>query len=104
MIRVGQKLLIYVPENKAAHYQQFNKMSFAEKQAASGNTTVAQNTTKTATPIDPNYEYYTVKSGDNLWSIAQLYPGISANDLMQLNNISNTRSLDIGQKIKIRKK
>jgi len=104
MIRVGQKLLIYVPENKAAHYQQFNKMSFAEKQTASGNTTVAQNTTKTETPIDPNYEYYTVKSGDNLWSIAQRYQGISANDLMQLNNISNTRSLDVGQKIKIRKK
>ena len=104
MIRVGQKLLIYVPENKASHYQQFNKMSFTEKQAATGNTTVAQNTTKTETPIDPNYEYYTVKSGDNLWTIAQRYPGISANDLMQLNNISNTRSLDVGQKIKIRKK
>lgn len=104
MIRVGQKLLIYVPENKASHYQQFNKMSFTEKQAATGNTTVAQNTTKTETPIDPNYEYYTVKSGDNLWTIAQRYPGISANDLMQLNNISNTRTLDVGQKIKIRKK
>ncbi len=102
LIRVGQKLTIYVPENKADYYKKFNTMSFAQKQSAIGKTSnTKENNEK---PIDPDYEYYTVKSGDNLWEIARKYPGISATDIQKLNGIKNTGSLNIGQKIKIRKK
>ena len=105
LIRVGQKLLVYVPESKAEYYKTFNSMSFDDKQRAIGkSTSIASNNTSEKPKIDSNYEYYTVKSGDNLWTIAQKYPGISASDIQKINNINNTKSLNIGQKLKIRKK
>lgn len=45
---------------------------------------------------------YTVKSGDNLWDIAKNYPGVSAEDIMELNNIDE--NIKIGQVLKIKKK
>lgn len=104
LIRVGQKLVLYVPEGKADYYTKINSMSFAEKQKKAGISPVANAQKTLPVPLDPSYEYYTVKSGDNLWDIAKKYPGISASDIQQLNNISGSRSLSIGQKLKIRKK
>ena len=45
------------------------------------------------------YTIYTVKSGDNLYSIARNY-GISVNDIMNFNNLSSNL-LSIGQTLKI---
>ena len=45
-------------------------------------------------------EYYTVKSGDSLWSIAQKFNTSVAN-LRQLNNLSSD-NLSIGQRLRIR--
>ncbi len=103
MIRAGQKLVIYVPENQKEKYEKVTSMSFAEKQEMIG---------KSATPatqpepvkLDPNYEYYTVKKGDTLWDIAQKYAGISSNEIMQLNNLKDDRGLYIGQQLKIKRK
>ena len=100
LIRVGQRLLIYVPEDQKERYERVNSMTFAQKQEMIGRTTT---TAAAPAPLDPNYEYYTVRSGDTLSSIAQRYPGISSNDIMQLNNMTNTR-LSIGQQLKIRRK
>ena len=44
-------------------------------------------------------EYYTVKTGDTLWSIAKKY-GISVNDLKNKNGINNSK-LSIGQQLLI---
>lgn len=109
LIRVGQRLVIYVPENKADHFKAFNAMSFEEKQRAAGkNPTNAPVSIAAATSnnssIDPSYEYYTVRQGDNLWVISQKYPGISATDIQNLNNIKESRSLSVGQQLKIKKK
>lgn len=49
-----------------------------------------------------NYITYTVKSGDNLWVIAKKYPGVSAQNIMDLNGIDG--NIDIGQILKIKKK
>ena len=46
-----------------------------------------------------NYTIYTVKSGDNLYSIAKNY-GLTINDLIDYNNLPST-ILSIGQKLKI---
>lgn len=43
------------------------------------------------------YEYYTVKKGDTLYSIANKY-GLSVNELKDYNNLNNN-SLSIGQKL-----
>ncbi|GAF05446.1 lytic transglycosylase domain-containing protein [Saccharicrinis fermentans] len=110
LIKVGQKLVIYVPKDKASYYQKFNTMSYAQKQAANGKT-ISASTAPSSTPstvssssVDANYEYYTVRRGDNLWSIAKRYPGISNNDIMRLNGLSASSKINPGQKLKIRPK
>lgn len=50
---------------------------------------------------DSDYIYYEVKSGDNFWSIAKKFPGVSNQDIMKLNNISESHGLKIGQVLKI---
>lgn len=106
MIRSGQKLAIYVAEKDKEKYEKVNAMSFAEKQAMIGKKITAQKETpKLESNIpDHEYEYYTVKSGDSIWDIAQKYAGISSDEIMQLNKISNEKGLYIGQKLKIKKK
>ena len=116
LIRVGQKLTIYVPEDKKDHYERINLLSFSAKQEmvgqpvpsnaiASQSASASNASDNTPSQLqDGEFEYYTVKNGDNLWSIAQKYPGISNNDIMRLNNISNARNLKVGQKLKIRPK
>lgn len=46
-----------------------------------------------------NYQLYTVKSGDTLYSIASNY-GMTVDQLVELNNLSNT-TLEIGQLLKV---
>ena len=59
----------------------------------------------TAPAVQSNGEYteYTVKSGDSFYSIAQNYPGISAQNIMDFNGLSSSK-LKPGMKIKIPKK
>ncbi len=106
LIRVGQKLVIYVPKNKADLYRDINSMSFAEKQAGVGKKVVTSSSAKQSTPVrlDPKYQYHTVRRGENLWTIARKFPGISADNIMKLNNIRNARNIYPGQKLKIRPK
>jgi membrane-bound lytic murein transglycosylase D len=107
LIRVGQKLVIYKPKGKAEKYKNINTMSYAEKQASIGktvNTQAAQR--KITTPLDDSYIYYTVRKGDNLWSIAEKYPGVSNKDIMSLNNLTedDVKRISPGQQLKIKKK
>lgn len=104
LIKVGQKLVVYVPKNKVTHYSKINTLSYAEKQRMNGKTVASTNVTKKKEPVkeDPNYLYYTVRKGDNLWSIAQKYNGISNADIMQLNNLSDASRISPGQKLKIK--
>jgi membrane-bound lytic murein transglycosylase D len=89
LIRVGQKLAIYVPEKDKSKLSASVAVKSDSKQAASSNA---------------DYELYTVRNGDNVWEIAQKYDGVTTDDIMQLNNISNEKGLVVGQKLKIRKK
>ncbi len=85
-LRIGQKLRIYGKGAKTQSTKSSNKASSTTSQPASG-----------------NYEYYTVKQGDTPETIAAKYSGITASDIIELNNI-DPRKLKIGQKLKIRKK
>jgi membrane-bound lytic murein transglycosylase D len=107
LIKVGQKLVVYVPKSKAGYYKDFNQMSYAQKQATLGKTvgttkTVTKNTV--APKYDGSYVYYTVRRGDNFWTIAKKFPGVSNYDIMKLNNIKDARSLKVGQKLRIKRK
>ncbi len=94
-IRLGQKLVIYVSEKKAEQYK--NRATYAGK--VSNEAKAPQVET-----IDGEYTLYTVRKGENLWSIAKKYPGVSDKDLMRWNGISEhaVRDLKAGQKLKIK--
>lgn len=108
LIKTGQKLAVYVPKNKVDYYKKINSMSYPEKQRLSGKNvptnTVAKSTPKETIVEDGNYIYYTVRSGDNLWSIAKKYSGVSNSDIMHLNNLSDGSKISPGQKLKIKRK
>ncbi len=78
-IRVGQNLAIY-PRN-------------------SGSTMASSAPTKTDAKGD--YKMHSVRSGETFYSIAKKYPGISAQNIMDWNNIKNARSLKSGMRLKI---
>ena len=100
LIKVGQQLVIYVPKNKEEQYKRVAQERSA-KTNVSTNRTVAVQSQK-QTDSDSDYEYYEVKSGDTLWSISQKFPGVSNDDIIKLNNITDARKLKPGQKLKIR--
>jgi membrane-bound lytic murein transglycosylase D len=83
MIRAGQRLVIYTPASRASAKQVHEPVSAS---------------------VQGGYVVYTVKQGDTLWNISRQFPGVTENDIMRLNNISNARSLAAGQQIKIMKK
>jgi len=104
-LNVGQKLTVYVPTKKLNSYKNIDNMTFDQKQAQQSNQIVAQSNTN-GKKLDASYEYYTIRKGDNLSTIASHYPGISDQDIMKINGFtaSDVRKLQIGQIIKIRKK
>ena len=104
LIRIGQKLVVYVPENQKEKYERINDLTFVQKQATIGKSSGNSTTKNEIKPLDQNFVYYTVKRGDTLWDIAQKYADVSSKEIMSLNNLSSGRSLYIGQKLKIKKR
>lgn len=102
LIRTGQKLVIYVPEDLKEKYEQVNTMTFAQKQVMAGKPVSISNPEPQS--LDPDFVYYTVKRGDTLWDIAKKYAGISAEKILELNNLSSGSKLSVGQKLKIKNK
>ncbi|MDZ7776286.1 MAG: LysM peptidoglycan-binding domain-containing protein [Bacteroidales bacterium] len=45
--------------------------------------------------------YYTVQPGDTLWDIANKYKGVTVDEIKRLNNIYNSKRLNVGQRIKL---
>ncbi|MBN2743370.1 MAG: LysM peptidoglycan-binding domain-containing protein [Marinilabiliaceae bacterium] len=95
LIRAGQRLTIYVPKEHSSLYV---------KSETNSSSSTANVSSSPVTTTDGEYIYYTVKNGDNLWTIAQKFPGVSNTDIMQLNNITDSRRLAVGQRLKIKPK
>jgi membrane-bound lytic murein transglycosylase D len=92
-IYIGQRLTIYP--------RKFNQKVSS---SSSKNGSKKKSTTKVAfEEIKGEYSIYTVKDGDNLWLIAKKYPGVSAQNIMSWNKISNPRNIKVGMKLKIAK-
>ncbi|SMO52977.1 membrane-bound lytic murein transglycosylase D [Saccharicrinis carchari] len=109
LIKVGQKLVIYVPKDKVEHYKKINSMSYAQKQAGKGKTITASaasnKSQQNSSEFKANeYTYYTVRRGDNLWTIAKRYPGISNQNIMEFNNLTDASKIKPGQRLKIPRK
>ncbi len=93
-------------------YSKINSMSFTEKQKLEGKVTAAVSgvsvtpaaTTSVSSSYDGEFEFYTVRNGDTVWDIAKKFDGVTATDIMKLNNISDASRIQVGQKLRIRKK
>jgi len=86
-IRIGQKLVLYIPNSRAKKYTNKKgiKVAPATEQLAKG-----------------DFIYYKVRRGENLWTIARKYPGVSNNDIIRWNNIRNAKLVKPGTKLKIK--
>ncbi len=93
-INIGQELTIYGKKKKGKTPKVSTEEKKDQPQLKKTNTNNSNQNKK--------YTKYTVKGGDNLWLIAKNYPGISADDIMDFNDINE--SLTIGQVLKIPKK
>ena len=60
----------------------------------------ASNKTSASKPKAGEYTVYVVKQGDNLYNIARSYPGVSAQNIADYNNLSGTK-IRPGMKLKI---
>lgn len=66
----------------------------------SSTSSASTSSTKPSSGGSQNYFYYTIKSGDNLWDLAQKYD-VTVSQIKSLNKITNANRLRAGQKIKI---
>jgi membrane-bound lytic murein transglycosylase D len=106
-IRVGQKLVIYVDPSRSEYLSKINLMSFAEKQAMLGKSVPSNaQTASTSDSLETDGEFitYTVRYGDTIWDIVKKFDNVSTTDILTLNKISDPQKIQVGQKLKIKKK
>lgn len=106
-IMPGQKIKVYVPEDKVSFYKKVNNLSFSQKQAVERKQRNGEKVTEMeATPTQTNEKcdctIYTVKSGDTLWDIARKYESVSTGQIKRDNNIRYSGAIKPGMKLKIR--
>lgn len=87
-IRVGQYLTVYPRKMPAST-------------SSSSATASAKSSEKTSSQNAGEAMRYRVSNGESFYSIARKYPGVSAENIMSWNNISNARQLKPGMVLKI---
>jgi membrane-bound lytic murein transglycosylase D len=106
-IRVGQKIVIYVDPSKSEYYSKINTMSFADKQKMMGKASLSAMLipqTALISQAEGDYVTYTVRYGDTIWDIVKMFDNVTTTEVLNLNNISDPGKIQVGQKLKIKKK
>ncbi len=106
-IRVGQKLALFVDPSKAEYFSKIDTMTFTEKLVMNGKSVTVNSSppqTNFASESDSDYIIYTVQYGDTIWDIVQKFDSVSTSEVLALNNISDPGRIQVGQKLKIKKK
>lgn len=106
-IRIGQKLAVFVDPSKSEYLASVNSMSFAEKQAMIGKAVPVNNSpvmTESTVEVEGDYIIHTVRYGDTIWDIVKIYGDVTATEVLSLNNITDPQKIQVGQKLKIKKK
>mgnify|MGYP005841638299 CR=1 FL=1 len=104
VIRVGQRLTVYVPKSKKDYYRQINSLSFSQKQSIERDQKAGEDVTKltfaSADNGNSSITTYTVQRNDTLIEIANLF-NTSVDEIRNLNNLNGSR-IYVGQNLKIR--
>jgi membrane-bound lytic murein transglycosylase D len=106
-IRVGQRLALFVDPAKADYYSKINDMTFADKQSLNGKSVIVNPPSANSgwlAESDSEYIIYTVQYGDTIWDIVRKFESVSTSEVLALNNISDPGKIQVGQKLKIKKK
>jgi membrane-bound lytic murein transglycosylase D len=104
-IRIGQSIVVYVDPQRSEYFGRINSMSFAEKQASLGKTIPVNAVTAPGNiETEGDFIVHTVRYGDTIWDIVKLYGNVTTTDVLTLNNITDPQKIQVGQKLKIRKK
>ena len=91
-LQSNQRLIVYTEENIKSTVTA-GKVSSAPAPSSS--------VKKEAGNKSPQYIYHVVQPGDSLWKIANKYDGVTIDEIKELNNISNTKNLKVGAKLKV---
>lgn len=93
VIYPGQRLVLLLPEIQYVTYE-------SDVKSSSSSSSHSSSSSSTKTTSDSNYRYYTLKQGENLWSVSQKL-GIPFAQIQSLNNDLDPQRLQPGQKIKV---
>jgi membrane-bound lytic murein transglycosylase D len=85
-LKIGQKLYIYAKPSYAVQNKKKAKVDEEKSSLTKGG----------------KYLYHTIKSGDNLWDIANKYDGVSIEQIQKLNKAIDTQKLKLGTKLRIK--
>jgi membrane-bound lytic murein transglycosylase D len=106
-IRAGQKLVVYVDPAKSEYFSNISSMSFADKQLMAGKTVTPSSLPSAVNaPFESEGEFitYVVRYGDTIWDIVKMFENVTTSQVLTLNNISDPEKIQVGQKLKIKKK
>lgn len=98
MLRVGQRLNIEKQTDGRGDDEQLVQAT-AKSTAAPAQSSSSSGSSRALGR--ENTAFYTVKSGDSLWSISQGMPGVTVADLQKANNLNKNSKIKPGQKLKI---
>ena len=103
-IRIGQKLVIYVDPSRSEYSSKIDAMSFADKQKMTGKIVPVNPVASLPAETDGEYLTYTVRYGDTIWDIVKRFDNVTTSDVLNLNNIKDPGKIQVGQKLRIKKK
>jgi membrane-bound lytic murein transglycosylase D len=100
-IQAGKTLDIFVDNDKVDYYSGLQKQQKAKEAKPSAPEQFQQNTTLAVFREINNGKKveHTVKNGESPFTIAKKYEGVTPEDILKWNNISDARKIQIGQKL-----